>query len=346
MVYLSEHSRSQIVTLRDIGKTWTDIISIMKNEYHVNITKNGCQKLYKKYKERGHIQSLQKQGRPLKIDKRDQRVIRRTCMANRHLTANQLAAEFNSSSEIKVSRATVNRILLKYGLKSCVPKRKPLLNHRQRQARYEWAKRFAHWDSQHWMRVCFSDESIFKCFSDSRTAKIRRRSDEAYLPQCLGSTVKHGPQMHVFGIIGQYGAGPMKLIRGKIDSSKYQQDILTDPPIKQVCESIIFPLKDAIFQQDRAPCHWSKSTKNFLADRNVPLLPWPGNSPDINPIENVWGIIGQIIRKKKITNSALLYREVQEIWYGLQPQLLQNLYKSMSQRVAAIIKARGGPTKY
>jgi len=48
-----------------------------------------------------------------------------------------------------------------------------------------------------------------------------------------------------------------------------------------------FSSGEGIFQQDLARCHCSKEVKNFLSDNNIAVLKWPGDSPDLNPIENL-----------------------------------------------------------
>ncbi len=345
MVYLSNKVRTHIVTLKDDGKTWAQIIGIMATRYRIPVTRRGCQKLYKKYKETGDVADKPKSGRPPKVNSRVSRLIRRACLKDRKLTANQLASQCKIQGQ-SLSRQTVSRILLKYGLKWCVAKRKPLLNICQRQARLQWAKRLCHWGYHRWKKVMFTDESIFKLYNDSMACKIRRTSIEAFHKDCLSSTVKHGPQVHVWGIMGPFGPGPMKMVKGNLNSQKYQEEILSYPPIKDVCESMLFPYSGAIFQQDKAPAHWSLSTRHYLSNRNMALLPWPGNSPDMSPIENIWAIIGQRVKKLQLTNAKQLYQAVQDVWYNLPISLFHNLYQSMPRRLAAVIVAKGGTTNY
>ncbi len=63
--------------------------------------------------------------------------------------------------------------------------------------------------------------------------------------------------------------------------------------------------KDAnlIFQQDLAPAHTAKSTKSWLNDHGVGVLDWPANSPDLNPIDNLWGIVKRKMRNKRPKNA-------------------------------------------
>ncbi len=61
----------------------------------------------------------------------------------------------------------------------------------------------------------------------------------------------------------------------------------------------LFKDADFIFQQDLAPAHTAKSTKSWLNDHGVGVLDWPANSPDLNPIESLWGIFKRKMRNKR-----------------------------------------------
>ena len=56
---------------------------------------------------------------------------------------------------------------------------------------------------------------------------------------------------------------------------------------------------DFIFQQDLAPAHPTKITKTWFKDRGINVLDWPANSPDLNPIENLW-----VIAKRKMRHET------------------------------------------
>ncbi len=103
---------------------------------------------------------------------------------------------------------------------------------------------------------------------------------------------------------------------------------------------------DFIFQQDLAPAHTAKSTKSWLNDHGVGVLDWPANSPDLNPIENLCGIVKRKMRNKRQKNADELKATAKETWASIPPQQCHKLITSMPRRIEAVIKAQGAPAKY
>ena len=60
------------------------------------------------------------------------------------------------------------------------------------------------------------------------------------------------------------------------------------------------------FQEDLAPAHTAKSTKTCFSDHGITVLDWPANSPDLNPIENLWGIAKRKMRDMRLNNAEEL----------------------------------------
>ncbi|GFX43720.1 retrovirus-related Pol polyprotein from transposon opus [Trichonephila clavipes] len=92
----------------------------------------------------------------------------------------------------------------------------------------------------------------------------------------------------------------------------------------------------------------ARSIKAFLAEQNIPLLDWPGNSPDMNPIENIWKLMKKEVAKDVITNKTQLLERIIHVC-NPPPQMqetVQSCIDSMPRRIEALIAAKGGSTKY
>ncbi|KAI7790134.1 Rrp1 protein, partial [Triplophysa rosa] len=97
---------------------------------------------------------------------------------------------------------------------------------------------------------------------------------------------------------------------------------------------------------DLAPAHSAKATSTWFKDHGIPVLNWPANSPDLNPIENLWGIVKRKMRYARPNNAEELKATIRATWALITPEQCHRLIDSMPRRIAAVIQAKGAPTKY
>jgi len=85
----------------------------------------------------------------------------------------------------------------------------------------------------------------------------------------------------------------------------------------------------------------------WFARNNVTVMPWPAQSPDLSPIENLWRMLKiRVARMGPHRTPEALTLAAQGVWNNLDPELLHNLIDSMPRRCQAVIDARGYPTSY
>ena len=70
----------------------------------------------------------------------------------------------------------------------------------------------------------------------------------------------------------------------------------------------------AIFQQDGAPAHKAKNVSEWLREHGITMLDWPGNSPDLNPIENLWVLMKMNVTEKNCSSTEELKSHQKMIW--------------------------------
>lgn len=80
--------------------------------------------------------------------------------------------------------------------------------------------------------------------------------------------------------------------------------------------------------------------------KGIPLEDWPSQSPDLNPIENLWSYLDRLLKDRQCKNELELFDTLQEGWNAIPVDYLKALVDSMPRRLNAVIDARGYPTKY
>ncbi len=220
---------------------------------------------------------------------------------------------------------------------------KTLLNQRQCQKHLTWAVEKNNWTVAQWSKVLFSDESKFCISFGNQGPRVWRKSGEAQNPSCLKSSVKFPQSVMIWAAMSSAGVGPLCFLKSTVNAAIYQE----------ILEHFMLPSADKlygdadfIFQQDLAPAHTAKGTKSWFNDHGVTVLDWPANSPDLNSIENLWGIVKRKMRDTRPNNADELKATVKETWASIPPQQCHKLITSMPRRIEAVIKAKGAPTKY
>ena len=97
-----------------------------------------------------------------------------------------------------------------------------------------------------------------------------------------------------------------------MNSDEYK-DILANYLLPILCDSDF--RAGRVFQQDLTPCHISKKMQTFFAQTGITLLDWHGNSPGLNPIENLWVIIKRNLSKYDYSTKISLIEAITRIWY-------------------------------
>ncbi len=177
---------------------------------------------------------------------------------------------------------------------------KPLLKQKHRQKHLTWAKEKKNWTVAQWSKVLFSDESTFCISFGNQGPRVWRKSGEAQNPCCLKSSVKFPQSVMIWAAMSSAGVGPLCFLKSTVNAAIYQ-DILEHFMLPSADQ--LYGDADFILQQDFAPAHTAKGTKSWLNDHGVTVLDWPAHSPDLNPIENQWGIVKRKMRDTRPNNA-------------------------------------------
>ena len=278
-----------------------------------------------------------KRGRPTKLSQHQQRnLIRKT-----RESPTKSAAKLAEAAGLPVSAQTVRRELARNAFRLERLPTVHAIRAENREKRLAFARSFLRWQPEDWNKVIFTDEKKWNLLGNDgyvsawvQNRAQYRREEVQYLRGSLMT----------WAAISVNKVLVIVHVEGKIDGPTYCE-MLEQTFFDNA--DIVLP-DDFYFQHDNAPPHACRHTVDFLENRQIRVLPWPAQSPDLNPIENLWGIMSKVVYKDRKT-----YRTIDELWLAVQAafevisaQTLQNLYQSMYTRLVKVLESGGKRIKY
>ncbi|KAJ8344912.1 hypothetical protein SKAU_G00291050 [Synaphobranchus kaupii] len=128
------------------------------------------------------------------------------------------------------------------------------------------------------------------------------------------------------------GVSPLCFLKSKFTAAVYQ-GILEHFMIPSA--ENLYGDADFIFQQDLAPAHTARTTNTWFNNHAITVLDWPANSPDLNPIENLWDIVKRNMRDTRPNNTKELKAGIKASWASITPEQCHRLIASMPRRIKA-----------
>uniref|UniRef100_A0A673ZNA5 Tc1-like transposase DDE domain-containing protein n=1 Tax=Salmo trutta TaxID=8032 RepID=A0A673ZNA5_SALTR len=312
-----KETRAVIIALHKKGFTGKDIAASKI------APKSTIYRIIKNFKESDSIVAKKASGHPRKSSKRQDHLLKLIQLRDRGTTSTELAQEWQQAG-VSASARTVRQRLLEDGLVSRRAAKKLLLSRKNLRDRLIFCKRYRDWTADRTGVKSFSlMNPLSDCLGHPEKKLVWRRQGERYHQSCVMPTVKHPETIHVWGCFSAKGVGSLTILPMNTAMNKeWYQHILRKQLLPTIQEQ--FGDEQCLFQHDGAPCHKAKVIIKWLGEQNIDILgPWPGNSPGLNPIENLWSILKRQVEKQKLTNSDKLQALIMQEWATISQDVAQ-----------------------
>ncbi|GFV91611.1 transposable element Tcb1 transposase [Trichonephila clavipes] len=190
------------------------------------------------------------------------------------------------------------------------------LTSRHRRDRREWATEHVNWRRNEWSNVLLSDESRFSVHPVNRRIFLWRDRGSRNNPAFVHESVR-------------FGGG----------------DEILRPIVVPYAAAI---RDDFILMHDNCRPHRANLVEDFLFEEGIVRMEWPVCSPDMNPIEHVWDVLGRRVADRQRPPQTLQELKIAllEKWDRIHLLVINSLIDSMPQRCSTLLAVNGNHTPY
>ncbi len=156
--------------------------------------------------------------------------------------------------------------------------------------------------------------------------------------------MKHwGGNIMLWGCFSAKGPGRLICVKERMNGAMYRE-ILSENLLPS---ARALKLKRGwVFQHDNDPKHTARATKEWLRKKHFKVLEWPSQSPDLNPIENLWRELKVCVAQRQPQNITALEEICMEEWAKIPATVCENLVKTYRKRLTSVFANKGYITKY
>ena len=281
---------------------------------------------------------VQKRGRKPKISGRMKRRVLLEVRKNPRTSFVKIASSLKGA----VSASSVGRIIKRQGITIRKPRRVHILTKAQRAARCS----FSFWFFQNLDKIdkiVLTDEKRFLLDGPDGCTRIWTDPSRETLQSLakMDHYGKRGIMVHL--AMSADGIISIERLHGPITGGKYSEFLVSTllPTIRARLGN------EFLLQQDNAPPHAARITKELLVAEGVKTIDWPPYSPDLNPVENLWAIISNAVYRTQISfgNEDSLWHSVLKASKTIPKEMCENIVKCLPDRLRSIASSNWGYVK-
>lgn len=331
----SEYIKLRILSLCWQGQTVSQIVDSLVLEDEILVSKQGVRMFLKRYGKRKTIARKPGSGLPPKISPDIQRLIEEVMRQDDETTATQIQAIL-ADRGIYVSLATIVRSRCQLGWIYRGSAYCQLIREANKVKRLEWAQDNLH-DS--FDNVIWSDETTVQLENHRRYCY--RKDGEKPRPK---PRPKHPIKVHVWAGISKKGATAVCIFEG-IMAAPLFCEILKRTLLPFLQQK--FPSTEHRFMQDNDPKHTSRTAQDFYSRSGINWWRTPAESPDLNPIENLWHELKEYVRRTvKPTTKLELVNGINSFWATVDENKCCHYINHLKKVIPRVIEVNGDATGY
>lgn len=288
----------------------------------------------KRFEETGSTEDRPRSGRPPKLAPKILRALKRSTRGKRHQSLTNVSKQVRTKYDISITRSAISKAFHRMGLRSKVRPKQPKITASHAKNRRDWCKDFLHSDYSNWVWL---DEKqfLFGQISNRHNDRVWVEEGDPVPPAQVEA---YPPQSRVLaGVCSKGLIGPFEY-KGNLKAADYQK-LLRDHVIPAVQSR--FRSQPWLLVHDQASCHIAASTAAMLTDLGIEHMHLPSKSPDLNPVDNLFGIAAENLDHLNPKNASEFFTFVRRSFETIPKHVLTNMVEHYKRRLNDVIRHNG-----